>query len=162
MVFLDCEFTDLDPSGSLVSAAFVTEGGESYYAELSDYQVRNCNEFVKATVLPLLSQSPISTRQFVEQLTEWLNGLGPDVVLVADSSWDERMLRAAFERIGQPVPPTWQFKLAPACFDTGAQRQAFNDETEAFFLRNPGERPHHALSDARAVRSAYRRAVSGL
>lgn len=158
-IFIDCEFTDLDPSGYLISAAFVANDGEIFYAELSDYPASDCNVFVRDTVLPLLSQTTLSTAEFVQQLTGWLSGLGPDVVLIADSMWDERMLRKAFERVGGDVPASWKFRVAPACFECGQQRQAFDEEMSAFFLRHPEETPHHALSDARAVRSAYRRAV---
>lgn len=37
----------------------------------------------------------------------------------------------------------------------------FNDEMAAFFLRHPDQKPHYALTDARAIRNAYLRAESG-
>jgi len=57
-LFFDCEFTDLTDSASLISAGFITHSGDPFYVELSDYAVEACNDFVKATVLPLLSLPP--------------------------------------------------------------------------------------------------------
>jgi len=76
LIFFDCEFTDLSASASLISAGFITQSGGQFYAELSDYEGEACNDFVKATVLPLLSLPPISTADFVSSLTDWLNTLG--------------------------------------------------------------------------------------
>lgn len=72
LLFFDCEFTDLSSSASLISAGFITQSGDQFYAELSDYEENACNDFVKAKVLPLLSLHPISTVGFVSSLTDWL------------------------------------------------------------------------------------------
>jgi hypothetical protein len=158
LVFLDTEFTDLSSSGSLISAGFITEKGEEYYAELSNFNERECNDFVKAQVLPLLSGPGISMEAFVRRLTLWLANMDGEVVLVADSEWDRKMLEKAFSSVGLPLPPGWLFRKVPDHFPSGQQRQIFNDEMAAYFLRHPKETPHHALSDARAVRNGYLRA----
>lgn len=158
LVFLDTEFTDLSSSGSLISAGFITEKGEEYYAELSDFNERDCNDFVKFQVLPLLSGPRISTDAFVRQLSLWLAKMDSEVVLVADSTWDQKMLVKAFTFVGLALPAAWLFRKVPDHFPSGQQRQTFNDEMSAYFLRHPQETPHHALSDARAVRAGYVRA----
>lgn len=161
LLFFDCEFTDLSGSASLISAGFITQSGDQFYAELSDYEDGACNDFVKATVLPLLSLHPISTLDFVSSLADWLITLGGDFLFVADSEWDQKMLSKTFASVGKTIPDNWRFQKTPDNFTNGMQRSLFNDEMAAFFLRHPDEKPHHALCDARAIRNAYLRAESG-
>jgi hypothetical protein len=161
LLFFDCEFTDLKDSASLISAGFITQSGDQFYAELADYDEDSCNDFVKATVLPLLSLQQISTADFLFSLTEWLSNLGGEFLFIADSAWDRKILTRTFFSVGKTIPDTWRFQKTPDNFTNGMQRSLFNDEMAAFFLRHPDQKPHHALTDARAVRNAYLRAVSG-
>lgn len=103
-IFFDCEFTDLSSSASLISAGFVTQSGDRFYAELSDYAEDNCNDFVRTTVLPLLSLPKISTADFLALLTDWLSHLGGDVLFIADSDWDPKMLAKTFASLGRAIP----------------------------------------------------------
>lgn len=160
-IFFDCEFTDLSSSASLISAGFISHSGDQFYAELSDYEESACNDFVKATVLPLLSEHPVSTAAFLSSLTAWLDNLDEDFLFVADSAWDQKMLTKTFALVGKTIPDNWRFQKTPDNFSTGMQRSLFNDEMAAFFLRYPDEKPHHALTDARAIRNAYLRAELG-
>ena len=161
LLFFDCEFTDLSSSASLISAGFITQSGNQFYAELSDYDEGSCNDFVKATVLPLLSLPAISTADFLSALTDWLNNSGEDFLFIADSDWDQKMLTKTFASVGKTLPESWRFQKVPDNFTNGMQRSLFNDEMAAFFLRHPDQKPHHALADACAIRSAYLRATSG-
>lgn len=160
LLFFDCEFTDLSDSASLISAGFITQLGDQFYAELSDYEEGACNDFVKATVLPLLSLPQISTADFLSSLTDWLNNLGGDFLVIADSDWDQKILSKTFASVGKTIPDNWRFQKTPDNFTNGMQRNLFNDEMAAFFLRHPYQKPHHALADACAIRNAYLRAES--
>ncbi|UCV02710.1 3'-5' exoribonuclease [Dechloromonas denitrificans] len=161
LLFYDCEFTDLSDSASLISAGFVTQSGDHFYAELLDFEESDCNEFVKATVLPLLSLPPTSTADFVSSLNDWLSNVGGDFLFIADSDWDQKILTKTFASLGKAIPGNWRFQKTPGNFTNGMQRSLFNDEMAAFFLRHPDEKQHHALADARAIRNAYLRAESG-
>lgn len=161
LLFFDCEFTDLSNSALLISAGFIKQSGEQFYAELSDYRTDSCNDFVKATVLPLLSLPPISTADFLSSLNDWLSNLGEEFLFIADSDWDRKILTKTFASVGKTIPKNWQFQKTPDNFTNGMQRCIFNDEMAAFFLRHPDQKPHHALADARAIRNAYLRAESG-
>lgn len=161
LLFFDCEFTDLSSSASLISAGFITQSGDSFYAELSDYEEASCNDFVKATVLPLLSLPAISTADFLSALTDWLSSRGEDFLFIADSDWDQMILTKTFVSVGMTIPENWRFQKAPDNFASGMQRNLFNDEIAAFFLRHRDQKQHHALTDACAIRSAYLRAASG-
>jgi len=160
-IFFDCEFTDLRDSALLISAGFITQSGHQFYAELSDYEQGSCNDFVKTTVLPLLSLSPISTVDFLSSLTDWLSNLDEDILFIADSEWDQKILTKTFVSVGKTIPSKWRFQKTPNNFANGTQRSLFNDEVAVFFLRHPDQKPHHALTDARAIRDAYLRAELG-
>ena len=131
-LFFDCEFTDLSNSASLISAGFITQSGEQFYAELSDYEKDACNDFVRATVLPLLTLPPISTVDFLSSLTDWLSTLGEDFLFIADSDWDQKILTRTFASVGQAIPDNWRFQKTPDNFTNGTQRSLFNDEMAAF------------------------------
>lgn len=165
LLFFDCEFTDLSDSASLISAGFVTQAGDHFYAELSDYEEGGCNDFVRVMVLPLplplLSLPPISTVDFVSLLTDWLINLDGDFLFIADSDWDQKILSKTFALVGKAIPGNWSCQKTPCNFTNGMQRSLFNDEMAASFLRHPDEKQHHALADARAIRNAYLRAESG-
>jgi hypothetical protein len=161
-LFFDCEFTDLTDSATLISAGFITQSGDPFYVELSDYAEDACNDFVKATVLPLLSLPPVSTADFLAALTNWLHRLGEELLFIADSGWDQKILAKTFALRGQSLPSSWHFQKVPDNFLDGVQRCLFNDEMAAYFLRHPDQKQHHALTDARAIREAYLRAESGL
>ena len=160
-IFFDCEFTNLRDSALLISAGFITQSGHQFYAELSDYEQESCNDFVRTTVLPQLSLPPTSTVDFLSSLTDWLSNLGEDILFIADSEWDQKILTKTFASVGKTIPGNWQFQKTPDNFTNGLQRNLFNDEMAAFFLRHPDEKPHHALTDAKAIRNAYLRADSG-
>lgn len=161
-LFFDCEFTDLQDSASLISAGFITQSGDPFYIELSDYAEDACNDFVKTAVLPLLSLPPVSTAEFLASLTDWLHRQDEELLFVADSEWDQKMLAKTFALHGQSLPSNWHFQKTPDNFSDGVQRCLFNDEMVAYFLRHPDQKKHHALTDARAIREAYLRAESGL
>ena len=77
-VFIDTEFTDfIDPQ--LISIDLVTQSGEEFYAELP-YEVRECSEFIKAAVLPLLGYAPhaeMTKDDLYVQMTNWLRLVRP-------------------------------------------------------------------------------------
>ena len=161
LIFFDCEFTDLSIAGSLVSIGFIADSGEEFYVELSDFDEAKCNNFVKTTVLPLLTLRRISSSHFISSLMKWVGNFDEYLILVADSDWDRKMLAKTFASLGKTLPDNWRFYKTPDNFTNAQQRQLFNNEIDAFFLRNPRQRQHHALVDARAIRSAYKRADAG-
>lgn len=56
-IFLDTEFTGLHQHASLISVGLAAENGDIFYAELTDYDKTQVNEWVQTNVLPLLSES---------------------------------------------------------------------------------------------------------
>ena len=50
-IFLDTEFTSLTQYTQLMSLALVAETGETFYAELTDFDANNVSDFVRKEVL---------------------------------------------------------------------------------------------------------------
>lgn len=54
-LFLDTEFTGLHKNTTLISIALVTEYGNCFYAELTDYDKDQCDDWIKENVIKNLS-----------------------------------------------------------------------------------------------------------
>jgi hypothetical protein len=144
--FVDCEFTDFT-SRALVSIGIVSEEGDEFYAEVSDFPAEQCSDFVRAVVLPQLGQelSRVMPRgQVAGELASWLGAvpLKPRPVLCVDYAGDLELL---LELIGA-LPRGWKtdfvtLKLNP-------------DAMQAYFDAHGGR--HHALVDARAKAASFR------
>ncbi|OWY31412.1 3'-5' exoribonuclease [Herbaspirillum robiniae] len=147
-VFIDTEFTDfLDPQ--LISIGLVAQSGEEFYAELP-YEVRECSEFVKAAVLPLLGYAPhaeMTKDELRLQMTNWLRLVRPkdqEVFICYDyqTDWD-----LFYDVLDGRVPPWCRRRLV-------ADRI---NELLRYEFHKQNELPeHHALNDARANCYAFR------
>ncbi len=147
-VFVDTEFTDfVDPQ--LISIALVAETGEEFYSELP-YDIRQCSDFVRETVVPLLGYLPeaeLSQDELYTRMTQWLRLVRPtdeEILLCYDfqTDWDLFSL-ALEERI-----PTWVKGRLVADHINELLRHEFHEKN-----RLP---EHHALNDARANCYAFR------
>lgn len=54
-IFFDCEFTGLHQNTTLISIAFVADCGRSFYAELTDYDVAQVDNFLQENVINKLT-----------------------------------------------------------------------------------------------------------
>ena len=54
-IFLDTEFTGLHQHTTLISVGLAAENGNVFYAELTDYNKTQADEWIRLNVLPLLS-----------------------------------------------------------------------------------------------------------
>lgn len=154
-LFLDTEFTDFrDPR--LLSVGLVAEDGREFYAEVTDgWEKAHCNAFVVDSVLPHLGAAPashVSRAELKQRMIDWLESLGPAPVItqiVFDSEVDWRVLREACGNLNTAkLDVQWTWLTLPDA-DKRSRCEALIEE---YFVAN-GPR-HHALVDARALRSA--------
>lgn len=156
LIFFDTEFTDLHSDARLISIGLVAEDGErTFYAELSDtYEQKQCGDFTKLEVLPLLEggDKVLTIHKLTLNLGNWLEDFGEPVTLACDSlAWDWPWIQAIFQ-----IEGTWPANLArkPSILqfdaDTG---ERFNDALEKAFAAEL--RRHHALDDAKANRLGW-------
>ncbi|TYK74121.1 hypothetical protein FSY45_19970 [Comamonas sp. Z1] len=154
LIFLDTEFTRLDRP-DLISIALIAEDGREFYAERTDYDPRQCSEFVRAHVLPLLGrvEGSGSTRmELTNRLRTWIAQFSEPAIYVFDSPKDWHLLAVAMLGRPQKNPPG----------DFGKQRfldssvfthEAFKKASNSSY--SPDLPEHHALADARALRAGY-------
>ena len=147
-VFIDTEFTDfLDPQ--LISIGLVAQSGEEFYAELP-YEVRECSEFVKAAVFPLLGYAPhaeMSQEDLYLEMTNWLRLVRPkdqEVFICYDyqTDWD-----LFYDVLDGRVPP-WCRRRLVADQISELLRYEFHWKNKL--------PEHHALNDAKANYYAFR------
>lgn len=155
LIFFDTEFTDLHWEAKLISIGLVAENGQTFYAELSDtYQLKDCGDFAREVVLPLLEGGDVRMplHELSLRLGNWIESFEQPVTLATDSlAWDWPWIEKIFK-----IPETWPANLHGKpeilLFDAEAGEQ-FNNALEQAFAG--GLRQHHALDDAKANRIGW-------
>ena len=90
LVFLDAEFSDFT-NADLISLALVSEHGQEFYAERTDYDSKRCTDFVRATVHPLLGRVPgasCTRSQCTERVRDWFQQLPESAIVIHDYAGD--------------------------------------------------------------------------
>lgn len=155
LVFLDTEFTDF-VRPDLISIGLVAEDGREFYAERTDYRRSECNDFVCATVLPLLGRVPGAACRrpaLTRRVRKWFEALPEPATIVHDFGGDWLLLADAYFGRDQRQPPANVGKplhlgnssLTHPVFER-AQNSVYTQDWP----------PHHALADARALMAGYR------
>lgn len=154
LIFIDTEFTDFVQI-DLISIALVAEDGREFYAERTDYRHEDCNDFVRAAVVPVLGRvadAACTRTELASRLRAWFEALPEPATLVFDYSTDRDLLVDAFLGDEFDAPPANvgdQLLLGEVGADPVYQT-ALNQAYVAGWPR------HHALADARAMRAGYR------
>ncbi len=155
LIFLDTEFTKLDRP-DLISLALVAEDGREFYAERTDYDPRQCSDFVREHVLPLLGRvegAGCSRLDLTMRLRDWILQLTEPATYVFDSPKDWHLLAVAMLGRPQKYPPGdfgKQLFLDSAVFSDANFKSA---SSTSYTSAMP---EHHALADARALMAGYR------
>lgn len=154
LVFVDAEFTDFIQI-DLIAIALVTEDSREFYAERNDYRREDCNDLVRANVLPLLGRvedANCTAQELTLRLHAWFASLGQSVTLVFDYASDWTLLADALQgEDGRSLPSniTEKWLLAPEVISDSTFLQSMSSTYSAEWP------PHHALADARALRSGF-------
>lgn len=127
-LFIDCEWNSY--KGELISMALVAENGDEWYQELS---CPNPHPWVAENVIPKLTKTPISERDFAISLQEFLMRFD-SVHIVAD--WPEDIARFCDALI----------------VDAGVRINTPPLTMEVIRVDSVSENPHNALADARGLR----------
>jgi hypothetical protein len=147
LLFIDTEFTDFR-NPQLISIALVSDCGEhEFYAELP-YDLERCNDFVVATVLPLLGDprdAMCEAAELAPRLKDWLaqfEGRG-EVAVCYDFGGDWQFFCAALkDKVPAWIEPRNIFKFLDKA------------KLEAYFA-DKAQLAHHALHDPRGNRFAF-------
>ena len=149
LVFIDTEFTDF-AMPELISLCMVGELGEECYIEVPFARAR-CSDFVREVVIPQLGNDPhafCETTDLRARILKWLQIIkqADSIQICYDSEYDWRLFVQALEgRVPNWIEPCWI-----------RSREINKLLLYAYFKNHPDEREHHALTDAKANKFAYR------
>lgn len=167
VVFYDCEFTDLTSNSELLSIGFVVSDlAAELYIEIADANLETASEFVRKEVLPLFGKfnPEILTRSnAAKRIAGWLDELRQgercrQIVVVSDSTWDWEHLDRLFGGVSGQT--SWALRLnavgrtVEQLVDLSLDMTGFSELIENYHREHNFR--HHALVDARALKSAYR------
>lgn len=155
LVFLDTEFTDF-VSADLISIALVSEDGQEFYAERTDYHRDACSDFVREHVLPVLGRVPgasCSRHELTSRLCAWFEQLPEPATIVFDFQGDWLLLMRHVLGKTQGGPP-YNFGN-PLQLDNSNITDPIFEQAQSLVYTDEFPR-HHALADARALMTGYR------
>lgn len=182
-IFFDTEFTGLHQNTTLVSIGLISNEGERFYAELTDYDESQCDWWIEKNVLDHLllsgnselekeleddgmTTTVIGSKEDVRaELNEWLNGFGDDIQFVSDVCHYDMVLLCDLIAGGAVLLP--QF-INPFCHDLCqdiamilniSEKAAFDISREQLLtdrgIALPKGQKHNALYDAEVIKAIY-------
>ncbi len=163
IIFLDTEFTDLDPyKGEVLSIGIVKLSGEELYIELE--QKTESSKWVKQNILKTLDGPKLTKSQADRQIREFLGNSMPYAVGFVDN-YDVIYLTKIFG--AGKLPFKWMtIDFASVLFAIGVNPVKFQQDSEGAksFYKKLGidvskYRHHHALDDAKILREVWLRLV---
>lgn len=184
-LFFDCEFTGLRKDTTLVSIGIVAENGKKFYAEFSDYDESQCDDWIKENVLKhtiLAGNDTLAARlgedsnttvvlgskaDIRNELGEWLKQFD-SVQFVSDVSHYDFVLLIDLFGGAFDLPKN----VSSACYDINqdiakhygiSEREAFDKSREEIVSELCGEfiagDKHNALYDAEVIKAIYEAVV---
>ena len=178
-IFFDTEFTGLHKNTTLISIGLIDENGRTFYAEFTDYDESQCDDWIKEHVINNLVLAPYynpnhlfeklgymfiyGDKQYVKKsLEEWL--LPYDKVeLVSDVCHYDMVLFIDIFGTAWDLPRC----INPACHDINQDIARYYEltETEAFDysrekildncdIKIEGDK-HNSLYDAKVIKEIY-------
>lgn len=180
-LFFDCEFTGLRKDTTLISIGIFTENGKKFYAEFSDYDESQCNDWIKENVLKrtiLAGNDTLSARLGEDsgttvvlgskadiryELGEWLKQFD-GVQFVSDVCHYDMVLMIDIFGGAFDLPKN----VSAVCHDINqdiakhygiSEREAFDKSREEIVSELCGEfiagDKHNALYDAEVIKAIY-------
>lgn len=175
-LFLDTEFTGLHKNTTLISIGLVSDNGDSFYAEMTDYDTIQIDDWLQEHVLDnlLLIDRPENTlvvsghhitfkgtkQQLKNHLGKWINQHGPVEIWSDCLAYDWVLFNDIFGNAFKipknvlyiPFDICTLFKISG--IDPDISREAFSG------IENTVK--HNALEDAKVIQACYNKLVPEL
>ena len=179
-IFFDTEFTGLHKNTTLISIGLVDEDDNAFYAEFSDYDVSQCDDWINENVIRnlILSNNPYKinsatkkdnaiyvygTKEYIKnKLKRWLSNYNT-VELVSDVCHYDMMLFIDIFGGAFDLPKN----VNPACHDINqdianyykiSELEAFDKSREQIldeYTQTIDGRKHNSLYDAIVIKKIY-------
>lgn len=176
-IFFDTEFTGLHKDTTLISIGLISEDRRTFYAELTDYDDKQCDDWIKENVIDHLNMlKPISDRKYIPNyhvgtrddiataLENWFKQFN-QVELVSDVCHYDMVLLIDLFGSAFDLPDN----VSASCYDINQdiaryykinQAEAFDKSREDILwdrwkdIAVSGDK-HNALYDAKVIREIY-------
>ena len=180
-IFFDTEFTGLHKNTTLISIGMIDENKRSFYAEFTDYDESQCDDWIKENVINHLRRkgthnlymeaydrinketSIVGTKsQIKEKLEDWLS-IYDEVELVSDVCHYDMVLFIDLFGTAFDLPRC----INPACHDINqdiaryyefSEKEAFDFSREELLQNNAitieGDK-HNSMYDAKVIKKIY-------
>lgn len=177
-VFFDTEFTGLHKNTTLISIGLVDENGRTFYAEFSDYDKSQCDDWIHENVIKHLylgkyehigflndNTTVFGSKDFIKnKLEKWLS-IYDNVELVSDCCHYDMVLFIDIFGGAFDIPSN----INPACHDINqdianyyiiSEREAFDLSREEIIekynniINIEGDK-HNSLYDAKVIKEIY-------
>lgn len=174
-LFINTEFTDFT-NCELISIGMVTSEGKEFYGENASFDKTKSSAFVELVVYPLLEPEKYSLPK--EDLSiamyKWLDDVPAEqITIMVDYDKDYILM---FELLTKMHPKIIGVENILGAFQTGNDSKNWVNRNQTqfdflksifdvylrFYYTDTHEKAHHALSDAKANRSAYYGALKKL
>ncbi len=93
-IFFDTEFTGLHKNTTLISIGLVTESGETFYAELTDYDKTQVNDWIKENVVDNLLYNHVGIGMHCDNITN-------NIRIKGNTDWVRAYLKKWLEQFGE-------------------------------------------------------------
>lgn len=176
-IYFDTEFTGLHKDTTLISIGMVADNGKAFYAEFTDYDASQVNNWITDNVISKLKFNNSDNfvrrignvievkgdkEQIREELIEWLASFDERVQFVSDvCHYDFVLLIDLIAGHALKLPDF----ISPTCHDINqdiaifyniSELEAFDKNREnivnEYFLACSDDEKHNALADARVIR----------
>lgn len=177
-LFFDTEFTGLHQNTTLISIGIVAETGQTFYAELTDYDQSQIDEWLQSNVINNLLYNDFpndgiilepsaesikmkaNTTSVKEQLEKWLSQFNQVEIWSDCLSYDWVLFNQIFGHAFN-IPKNVYYIPFDICtlfkvkgIDTDVSRERFADTETAFDAQK-----HNALWDAKVIKLCYEKLI---
>lgn len=169
-LFMDMEFTGLTQKTSLISLALISETGDSFYAEFSDYDVKQLDRWLIDNVINNLFfnlydrlihinvaecsfKMKGDTKRVVEELTKWLKEQG-SVEIWGDCLAYDWVLFCELFGGALNLPPNVYYIPFDIC-TLFSVKNIDPDINRCFFIGTNSSNQHNALDDALVIKECF-------
>jgi hypothetical protein len=181
-IFFDTEFTGLHAKTSLISIGLIAESGRTFYAEFTDFDSSQIDEWLQANVLDNCSMCTVPDSEeageychfestggsvtachrkeiIAAELREWLESFDETVVMVSDCLAYDWVLFCDLWGHAFKVPKCVYYIPVDICGIMHAKGVDMDINREEYSGMNGAK--HNALHDAKAIKACYEKLMGG-
>jgi hypothetical protein len=178
-VFFDTEFTGLHKNTTLISIGLVTENGDTFYAELTDYDKNQVDDWIQKNVIKNLNIPDELGKQRIntfkgdtgyvaDKLKSWLDGLGSVEMWSDCLAYDWVLFNHLFGHAFNipknvyyiPFDICTLFKVKGIDPDINREEFVLKGKIGDGDLRDWQKQKHNALHDAEVIKVCYEKLVN--